>query len=172
VGQDTSLLDIACGPGLALMTAARRGATVAGIDVSTELVRIARSGSGRGETTSFTSCRYPDRKRPQMIEVDVFVEHLIRASSETDPRLAVRDVLGRALASTAFEDAFHDPIAGLNVLFNSHELTVLNVVWPPKMTLYPHNHRMWAAIGIYGGSEENVFYRRSGPTIERSGGRA
>jgi predicted metal-dependent enzyme (double-stranded beta helix superfamily) len=31
---------------------------------------------------------------------------------------------------------------------------------------------MWAAIGIYGGSEENVFYRRIGPTIEKSGGKS
>jgi predicted metal-dependent enzyme (double-stranded beta helix superfamily) len=53
-------------------------------------------------------------------------------------------------------------------LYNTDEFTVLNVVWPPKMTLYPHDHRMWAAIGIYGGSEQNVFYRRSGPTIEKS----
>ena len=29
------------------------------------------------------------------------------------------------------------------------------------MNLYPHDHRMWAVIGVYGGQEENVFYRRS-----------
>ena len=28
------------------------------------------------------------------------------------------------------------------------------------MTLLPHDHLMWVAIGIYGGREENVFYRR------------
>ena len=28
------------------------------------------------------------------------------------------------------------------------------------MYLYPHDHRMWAVIGIYGGREENAFYRR------------
>jgi predicted metal-dependent enzyme (double-stranded beta helix superfamily) len=26
--------------------------------------------------------------------------------------------------------------------------------------LYPHDHRMWAVIGVYGGQEENAFYRR------------
>jgi predicted metal-dependent enzyme (double-stranded beta helix superfamily) len=107
-----------------------------------------------------------------MIDLDVFVENLVMANSDTDPRLAVRDVLDRALSSTAFEEAFGDPTAGLNVLFNSDEFTVLNVVWPPKMTLYPHDHRMWAAIAIYGGSEENVFYRRNGAAIERSGGKS
>lgn len=31
------------------------------------------------------------------------------------------------------------------------------------MRLYPHDHRMWAVIGIYAGQEDNRFYRRSGP---------
>lgn len=104
-----------------------------------------------------------------MFDIDVFVENLVTANSESDPRLAVRDVLDSALGDAAFEAAFGEPSAGLNVLYNTDEFTVLNVVWPPKMTLYPHDHRMWAAIGIYGGSEENVFYRRSGATIETSG---
>ena len=43
------------------------------------------------------------------------------------------------------------------------ELTVLHVVWAPRMTIYPHDHRMWAAIGIYAGQEDNSFFRRSAP---------
>ena len=31
----------------------------------------------------------------------------------------------------------------------------------------PHNHQMWAAIGIYGGQEDNTFYRRD-PDDRRS----
>ena len=49
VGGETSLLDIACGSGLALMTAAHRGATVAGIDASEGLVRIARQRTLHGD---------------------------------------------------------------------------------------------------------------------------
>jgi SAM-dependent methyltransferase len=49
VGHETSLLDIACGSGLALMTAARRGATVAGIDASAALVQIARRRAPHGD---------------------------------------------------------------------------------------------------------------------------
>jgi SAM-dependent methyltransferase len=49
VGDDTSLLDIACGSGLALMTADRRGAAVAGIDASEQLVRIARQRTPHGD---------------------------------------------------------------------------------------------------------------------------
>lgn len=107
-----------------------------------------------------------------MFDIDAFVENLVMSNAETNPRLAVRDVLDRALANPSFQGAFGDPSAGLNVLYNSDEFTVLNVVWPPRMTLYPHDHRMWAVIGIYAGSEENVFYRRSGPTIESSGGKS
>ena len=29
------------------------------------------------------------------------------------------------------------------------------------MAIYPHEHRMWAVIGLYGGREDNTFYRRS-----------
>jgi SAM-dependent methyltransferase len=49
VGENTSLLDVACGSGLALMTAAQRGATVAGIDASVQLVRIARQRTPLGD---------------------------------------------------------------------------------------------------------------------------
>jgi predicted metal-dependent enzyme (double-stranded beta helix superfamily) len=28
------------------------------------------------------------------------------------------------------------------------------------MTIYPHNHRMWAVIGVYTGREDNIFWRR------------
>ena len=50
--------------------------------------------------------------------------------------------------------------AGIQKLFHSADLTVLNVVWAPKMTLLPHDHRMWAVIGIYTGREDNIFWRR------------
>jgi predicted metal-dependent enzyme (double-stranded beta helix superfamily) len=42
------------------------------------------------------------------------------------------------------------------------------------MRLYPHDHRMWAVIGIYTGQEDNTFYRRSAPgspTLTESGGK-
>ena len=42
VGSGTELLDIGCGGGFALLLAARRGATVSGIDVTPELLDVAR----------------------------------------------------------------------------------------------------------------------------------
>ena len=61
--------------------------------------------------------------------------------------------------------------AGLNLLHRSDTLTILNVVWAPGMVLQPHEHRMWAAIGIYAGQEDNAFFRRDGKTITASGGK-
>ncbi|HEX2704283.1 MAG TPA: hypothetical protein VHM65_00865, partial [Candidatus Lustribacter sp.] len=40
-------------------------------------------------------------------------------------------------------------------------LTILQIVWAPGMRLFPHDHDMWACIGIYAGSEDNEFFRRS-----------
>jgi predicted metal-dependent enzyme (double-stranded beta helix superfamily) len=38
------------------------------------------------------------------------------------------------------------------------------------MTIYPHNHRMWAVIGIYTGREDNIFWRRlPGGKVEAAG---
>jgi len=34
------------------------------------------------------------------------------------------------------------------------DLTILNVVWTPGMVVYPHDHRTWAVIGLYGGRED------------------
>jgi predicted metal-dependent enzyme (double-stranded beta helix superfamily) len=107
-----------------------------------------------------------------MFDLDRLVEDLVRANDERDARLAVRDVLDRAVADPELRDALGRPEAGLNVMHNSAKLTVLNVVWPPRMTLYPHDHRMWAAIAIYGGREENAFFRRQGQTVVPSGGKA
>ena len=51
----------------------------------------------------------------------------------------------------------------------SDELTVLKVVWAPGMVLGPHDHRMWAAIGVYSGGEDNRFFRRAGADARRLG---
>ncbi len=40
----------------------------------------------------------------------------------------------------------------------SDELTILHMVWPPGVELFAHDHNMWAAVGVYGGREDNQFY--------------
>ena len=60
-------------------------------------------------------------------------------------------------------------------LYHAPDLTILNVIWGPMMTVMPHNHQMWAVIGIYSGREDNVFWRRvpdGSGRIEAAGARA
>jgi predicted metal-dependent enzyme (double-stranded beta helix superfamily) len=40
------------------------------------------------------------------------------------------------------------------------------------MHLNPHEHAMFAVVGMYGGQEDNSFFRRTGHGLEPSGGRA
>ena len=50
-------------------------------------------------------------------------------------------------------------------LFRSPDLTILNATLYPDFASPPHDHRMWAVVGIYQGRENNVFYRRSGKVL-------
>ena len=87
----------------------------------------------------------------------IFVECV----SEVDPRRATQEAVVRALtAPTAVADAIAPDTGGISLLYHSPELTVINVAWAPSMQIMPHDHRMWAVIGIYAGAEENQFYRR------------
>ena len=47
---------------------------------------------------------------------------------------------------------------------NGHEVTAgkpHHVTKPaPRMMIMPHNHHMWAVIGVYSGREDNIFWRR------------
>jgi predicted metal-dependent enzyme (double-stranded beta helix superfamily) len=107
-----------------------------------------------------------------MFDVDTLIADCTSAVKEHDPRRAVREVLVRTLAEPGpVAGAMGKDVGGLDVLYNSPDLTVLNVIWAPKMSLLPHDHRMWAAIGIYGGVEDNTLYRRGPDRISPSGGR-
>jgi predicted metal-dependent enzyme (double-stranded beta helix superfamily) len=108
-----------------------------------------------------------------MFAIDELVADCQAALVEEHPALAVRDVLKRALDRPGdVADAFGAKEGGLNFVHLSPELTVLHVTWAPGMQLYPHNHEMWAVIGIYGGQEDNTFYRRDGNTLVQSGGKS
>ena len=110
-----------------------------------------------------------------MFDVDELIADCRAARREDEPRRAVREVVERAVAApTAVGDALRPTEGGLTVLYNGDDLTVLHVVWAPGMELFPHDHRMWAVIGIYAGQEDNTFYRRPAPgsrLLTESGGK-
>ncbi|HEY8543898.1 MAG TPA: hypothetical protein VIL36_02580 [Acidimicrobiales bacterium] len=110
-----------------------------------------------------------------MFDVDELVADCQAALAEAQPRTAIREVLERALARPdEVAAALRPEEGGLHMLHHAEDLTVIHVVWAPGMVLFPHDHRMWAAIGIYTGREDNAFYRRSAPgarTLVESGGK-
>ena len=96
-----------------------------------------------------------------MFDVDRLIADCVVASEEAEPRRAIRAVLERAVAEPeSIADALRPTEGGLQLLHHTSTLTVLHIVWAPHMRLYPHDHRMWAAIGIYAGREDNAFFRR------------
>ena len=103
-----------------------------------------------------------------MFELERFIGECRAALAAGDAQAAVRETVARAVAEPAgLLAALGEPSrAGLQTLHHDADLTVLNLVWGPGMSLPPHDHRMWAVIGIYGGREDNTFYRRTGDGIE------
>src|SRR4030081_869404 len=97
-----------------------------------------------------------------MFDLDQFVSDCRAALAADRSHRHVREVVARAVADpAAVLKGLGDPQrAGLHKLYQSSDLTVLNVVWAPMMTIMPHNHAMWAVIGIYTGREDNIFWRR------------
>ena len=106
------------------------------------------------------------------IDIDRFLDDLHTARAESEPRRAVKEVLTRACAEPdGLAEALPPERAEIVKLHASPELTVLKVVWAPGMDLKPHDHRMWACIGIYTGGEDNTFFRRDPEGLLESGGR-
>ena len=108
-----------------------------------------------------------------MLDLDRFISDCRAALTGPSPELAIKEILARTVSSPAdVEAALGTPREGQVVtLHHDRDLTILNVIWTPGMAVLPHNHRMWALIGLYGGREDNTFYRRSPEGLQRAGGR-
>jgi predicted metal-dependent enzyme (double-stranded beta helix superfamily) len=99
--------------------------------------------------------------RPGRFDRERFVADCQAASPEGQG--AVREALARAVADPgSILSALGEPReAGLDVLLRSPILTIFAATWTPQMNLIPHDHRMWALIGLYAGREDNIFWRRT-----------
>jgi predicted metal-dependent enzyme (double-stranded beta helix superfamily) len=108
-----------------------------------------------------------------MLDMNQFVAHCRTALTQATPELAIKDLLERTVADPSeVEAALGTPREGtIGVLHHAPDLTILNVVWTPGMSVYPHDHRMWAVIGLYGGREDNTFYRRCPEGLQAAGGK-
>jgi predicted metal-dependent enzyme (double-stranded beta helix superfamily) len=108
-----------------------------------------------------------------VFDTEAFIESCRDALGESEPRLAIKELLAEAVAdSSSLARALPPQRAEIVPLHSSPELTILKVVWAPGMSFGPHDHRMWAAIGIYSGGEDNSFFRRADGTLVTAGGKS
>jgi predicted metal-dependent enzyme (double-stranded beta helix superfamily) len=113
-----------------------------------------------------------------MFDLEQFIADCRIAVSSDPTHKSAREVVARAVSDpSAVVAGLGEPErAQVQKLYCSDELTILNVVWGPGMTIMPHNHLMWAVIGIYTGREDNIFWRRlpseAGGKIEAAGAKS
>lgn len=97
-----------------------------------------------------------------MFNIENFVDDCRSAVRKDPTHRTVADILGKAIRQPAeILKAVGEPTeGGMIPIYRSPEVTILNIIWKPGLTVMPHNHDMWAVIGIYGGREDNIFWRR------------
>ena len=107
-----------------------------------------------------------------MFSKDRFIEDCVAALPEGQS--AVREVVQAAVSDPAgVISELGEPVhAGIVPLYRSPDLTILNFAWAPSMSLMPHNHHMYAVIGIYSGREDNIFWKRNDLSIEAAGAKS
>src|SRR5215472_7298002 len=97
-----------------------------------------------------------------MFDLDQFIADCTAAVKREKSQTAVGEVVARAVADPAgVLRALGEPTRGeIQKLYQSDDLTILNVIWTPCMTLQPHDQNAGALNGIYRGPEDKVFQRR------------
>jgi predicted metal-dependent enzyme (double-stranded beta helix superfamily) len=108
-----------------------------------------------------------------VFDVQAFVANCQTALAEPQPMLAIKEILDRAVSEPDAVAAALQVKPGVEVLHRDADLTVVSVVIPAGLPATPpHDHRMWALVGIYGGQEDNAFFRRLDTGLTESGGRS
>ena len=107
-------------------------------------------------------------------DVDRFVDDVKRGRAEADGQRAVEEVLQRAVSqpNRILAEIGEPKEAGIHSIYSDENVTILNVVWAPLMVLLPHNHNMWASIGVYTGREDNILWERRGDLVTATGAAA
>ena len=94
--------------------------------------------------------------------LDTFIKNCKAALNSDKPQELISDIVQNAVRDphSIFAALGKPDRSKIEKLYVSSDLTIINVVWAPKMTLLPHNHNTWAVIGVYEGREDNIFWRR------------
>lgn len=111
-----------------------------------------------------------------MIELERFVADCLAAQAADRSFQLVQDAVARMVADPPqLLRCLGEPERpAMQKLYHAPGLTILNVIFAPGMTIPPHDHHMRAAIGIYTGREDNIFWQRPGADgrLEAIGARA
>jgi predicted metal-dependent enzyme (double-stranded beta helix superfamily) len=105
-------------------------------------------------------------------QLDRFISQCRRAVARPRPAEAVLALVQEAVSDAsgvgqALRSVLGDPLSN-RPLFRSPELLILNSVLVPGIATPPHDHATWAVVGVYGGREDNTFYRTSTTGLEET----
>src|SRR5262249_40529880 len=86
-----------------------------------------------------------------MFDLEQFTAACAASLKADSSHKSVREVVARAVADPAgILKALGEPNRPeIQKLYHAPDMTILNVIWGPMMTVMPHDHHMWAVIGIY-----------------------
>ncbi len=106
-----------------------------------------------------------------MFDKERFIADCRAALKEKNAQGAIKELVERAVSDPAqLLKVIGEPTrAGVETYYKADDLTILNLCWGPQMVFKPHDHRMWAVIGIYTGREENTFFRRNADGLTQHG---
>ena len=107
-----------------------------------------------------------------MFDKDHFIQDCMNAVAQGQG--AIRELVAEAISDSVgvMSELGEPEHAGITPIYRSPDLTIINFVWAPCMSLMPHNHQMFSVVGIYSGREDNVFWRRTEATIEAAGAKS
>ena len=85
-----------------------------------------------------------------MFDIQRFVEQCQDALKETNASGAICEILERTVSkpSEVLTGLGEPKRATVQKIHVADDLTIINVIWGPHMTIMPHNHKMTAIIGI------------------------
>ena len=106
-----------------------------------------------------------------MFDKERFIEDCRAAIKDKNAQAVIQELVAKAVSEPAqLMRVLGEPKrAGVEPIYKADDLTILNLCWGPGMYIRPHDHRMWAVIGIYGGREENTFFRRNQDGLTQHG---
>jgi predicted metal-dependent enzyme (double-stranded beta helix superfamily) len=81
-----------------------------------------------------------------MFDLDQFIADCRAALAADESHKSVREIVARAVSDPAaiLKGLGEPKRSEVQTLYHSGDLTILNVIWAPRMTIMPHNHQMWA----------------------------